>query len=209
MSEVLNIFLMRHGKPKLPHGGRLYYGRTDYPLTEEGESCAAEMAGYLKDIKFSRVFSSDLSRARRTAELAVPAYKDKIEIVPELREINLGDWEGKSFDEVRSDWVDLFEKRGASFAAVAPPNGECFIDVQKRAGEAFDKILSENASGNILIVAHGGVIWTLMCRHFDFELNDMFFYAMGFCGIHILRRTDKMLRLVRYNWAPLPTDADF
>lgn len=209
MSRILNIFLMRHGKPELPYGGRLFYGRTDYPLSEEGERCASAMAEQLREIKFDRVISSDLTRARRTAELAVPERGCDIEIVPALREINLGDWEGRSFDEVRHEWDELYEKRGASFDSVPPPNGESFLDLQARASEAFEKILSESRSGTILVVAHGGVIWTLMCKYFAFELNDMFFYSMGFCGIHLLRRTDDLLRLVRYNWSPQLTDTEF
>ena len=54
------------------------------------------------------------------------------------------------------------------------PRRESFRDLQKRTVPAFDEILRENPCGNIVLFAHGGVIWTLMCNYFGFKLNDIF-----------------------------------
>ena len=205
------ILLMRHAKPELPFGGKIYYGSTDYPLSESGCACAASLRGALAGLELEAVYSSDLERARRTAELALPKYADKVTIVPGLREIHLGEWEGKTFDEVRSSWKEIYEARGASFDSVSPPGGESFKELQKRTVPAFEKILEQSDGGNILIVAHGGVIWTLMCRYFDFELNNLFFHSMDYCGIPVLKRieiikanseeSEKLLCLSKYNWS--------
>lgn len=200
MTNKLNIFLMRHAKPNLPHGGKLYYGQTDYPLSEEGEKRALQIGERVKNVDFDGVYSSTLLRARHTAELTVPKYKTKIQTVKNLSEINVGDWEGKSYDEVRTKWEELYEVSGASFDSVAPPNGESFKDLQKRTVPAFEKIITEYTAGNLLIVAHGGVIWTLVCHYFNFKLNDIFYYPMDYCGIHMLERTDSFMKLIRYNW---------
>ncbi|MGI6442722.1 MAG: histidine phosphatase family protein [Synergistaceae bacterium] len=200
MTKGLNIFLMRHAKPDLPHGGRLYYGQTDYPLSKEGETHAMQIGERVKNVKFDGVFASTLLRAKRTAELTVPKYKDEIKTISGLSEIHVGDWEGKSYDEVRTKWEELYDANGNSFASVAPPNGESFKDLQKRTVPAFENIINDYSSGNLLIVAHGGVIWTLICHYFKFELNDIFFYPMDYCGIHMLERTDSFMKLIRYNW---------
>ncbi len=200
MTKKLNIFLMRHAKPDLPHGGKLYYGQTDYPLCEEGERLAEQIGEKIKNVTFDGIFSSTLLRARHTAELTVPKHKNKIQTVKDLSEINVGDWEGKSYDEVRTKWEELYDARKVSFDSVAPPNGESFLDLQKRTVPAFEKILSRYAEGNLLVVAHGGVIWTIICHYFNFVLNDIFFYPMDYCGIHMLERTDSFMRLIRYNW---------
>ena len=194
---------MRHAKPELPHNGKLYYGQTDYPLAKEGVESAAAFASELKDIKIDHVFSSNLTRAYHTAKIITGDTID-IEKIDELSEINLGEWEGRSFDEVRATWNDLYEKRGSSFSLVAPPGGESFVDLQKRAVSAFDKILTRCQSGNILVVAHGGVIWTLMSHYFDFKLDNIFFYPMDYCGLHVLTRSNGIMRLTRYNWALSP-----
>ncbi len=199
--EKQKIYLIRHAKPDLPHGGKLYYGSTDYPLSEEGVMMAKRLAEVLRGVEANMVFSSDLRRARETAEIALAGRTCEIRPVRGLREIHLGDWEGRSFDEVRSTWNEIYEKRGVSFDSVGPPGGESFKDLQKRTVPVFDEILRDNPCGNIMLFAHGGVIWTLMCDYFGFKLNDIFFYPMDFCGIHLIERSDGLMKLIKYNWS--------
>ncbi|MGD9667173.1 MAG: histidine phosphatase family protein [Synergistaceae bacterium] len=200
-TEKQKIYLIRHAKPDLPHNGKLYYGSTDYPLSEDGIMMARSLSKDLKDLEVNAVFSSDLKRARDTAEIALAGRFFEIRQVRGLREIHLGEWEGRSFDEVRSTWNDIYEKRGISFDSVGPPGGESFKDLQKRTVPAFEDILSGNPSGNILVFAHGGVIWSLMCNYFGFKLNDIFFYPMDFCGIHLIERNGEFMKLIKYNWS--------
>ena len=199
-NQIQNIFLVRHGKPDLPNGEKIYYGSTDYPLSEEGKKSAGLLSEYLSNVSFDAVYSSTMIRARMTADII--AKRADIKEISELREINLGEWEERSFDEVREQWKEIYEKRGASFDSVAPPGGESFIELQKRTVPAFEKIVTEFEGKNILIVSHGGVMWTLMCHYFNFELNDIFFYLTDYCGIHLLQRENKLLRLKKYNWSP-------
>lgn len=199
--EKQKIYLIRHAKPDLPHGGKLYYGSTDYPLSEEGVMMAKRLAEVLRGVEANMVFSSDLRRARETAEIALAGRTCEIRPVRGLCEIHLGDWEGRSFDEVRSTWNEIYEKRGVSFDSVGPPGGESFKDLQKRTVPVFDEILRDNPCGNIMLFAHGGVIWTLMCNYFGFKLNDIFFYPMDFCGIHLIERSDGLMKLIKYNWS--------
>lgn len=200
MTKKLNIFLMRHAKPELPHNGKLYYGQTDYPLSEEGRQFAAQIGEKVKKVNFDAVYSSTLLRAKHTAELMLPEQRDEIKTIKELSEISVGDWEGKSYDEVRTCWEELYDSSGDSFASIAPPNGESFKDLQKRTVPAFENIINKHPSGNLLIVAHGGVIWSLICHYFNFKLDDIFFYPMDYCGIHMLERNSSFMKLIRYNW---------
>lgn len=196
------IFLVRHARPELPHGGRVYYGHTDYPLSETGIQTAKRLNRDLDSIEFSRVYASDLERARHTAELTAPGNTPDIIVTPELREIYMGEWEGKSYDEVRAEWEEIFEKRGAEFDKVPPPGGESFVVLQKRAVLAFKKILEESPSGNILVISHAAFIWSVMCHYFAFNLKELFFYPLDFCGLHLLHNTQGNLRMIRYNWNP-------
>lgn len=200
------IFLVRHARPELPHGGRVYYGHTDYPLSEAGIQTAKGLSSDLADVEFSRIYSSDLERARHTAKLTAPGKTPDIIFTSELREIHLGEWEGKSFDEVRAEWDEIYEKRGAEFDKVPPPGGESFVELQKRAVPAFGKILDESPSGNILVVSHAAFIWSVMCHYFAFNLKELFFYPLDFCGLHLLHNTQGNLRMIRYNWNPRLTD---
>ena len=200
-NNVQNIYLVRHGKPRLPYQ-RMYYGRVDYPLSEEGEASAEALGRALAGMKFGHVYTSALLRARQTLLLARPDLYGKALPVAELNEIDLGAWEGHTFDEVRDEWNKIYEARGRDFAHVAPPFGESFADVQKRTVPAFEKLLDRCKTGDILIVAHGGAIWTLMCHYFGLDLNDIFYYLMEYCGVHKLQRSGGFMKLVRYNWSP-------
>ena len=196
------IYLVRHARPELPHGGGVYYGRTDYPLSQEGIASAKTLGAAVSGLNFSHIYTSPLIRARQTAKLIAPGRTKDMHVSKDLQEISLGEWEGKTYDEVRDQWNEVYEQRGLSFAVTAPPGGECFADVQKRAVPAFEKILKACPNGDILIVAHGGVIWTIMCRYFCFDLNELFLYPMNYCGVHVVCRTDGMMLLLKYNWQP-------
>ena len=201
MAESKRIYLMRHAKPELPFGGRVYYGRTDFPLSEEGRAAAAKLGEALRGkVTFDALYTSGMKRAVETASLVVPEMEGKT--VPELREVDLGEWDGRSYDEVREQFIEIYEKRGTKFASTAPPGGETFEELQHRAVPAFEKILSAHAGGNILIVAHGGAIWSIVSHLFGLDLSDMFFFPLDYCGIDIIEPSCGRMRLVRYNWTP-------
>lgn len=202
MAEKRRVYLMRHAKPELPMNGRVYYGQTDYPLSAQGIAAAEEVGEYLKGkITFDYLYASDMIRAQQTARLVAPYLP--ITTVPALREVNLGEWEGRGYDEVREQFREIYEARGVKFAEVAPPGGETFGELQQRTVPAFEEILSARRSGAILIVAHGAAIWSIMARCFGLDLNDMFFFSQDYCGIHVLEPANGRMRIYQYNWLPL------
>ena len=201
MAENKRIYFMRHAKPELPFGGRVYYGRADFPLSAEGRAAAAELGGRLRGmITFDALYTSGMKRAVETASLAVPEMTGTA--VPELREVDLGAWEGRSYDEVREQFREIYERRGVKFASTAPPCGESFEEMQRRTVPAFEKIAAAHESGNILIVAHGGAIWSIIAALFGLDLNDMFFFPLDYCGINVVEPSCGRWRLVKYNWTP-------
>ena len=202
MSENRQIYLMRHARPELPFGGRVYYGQTDYPLSADGKTAAAALGSALATggISFSRVYTSDMLRAKETAALALPGFTATE--VPAFREINLGEWEGRGYDEVRTEFKEIYEARGAKFASVAPPGGENFIQLQQRTVPAFEELRAAFPGENLMIVAHGAAIWSIMAHYLRLDLNDMFFFTQDYCGIHMLEERCGRLRLLKYNWTP-------
>ncbi len=201
MAEGKRIYLMRHAKPELPFGGRVYYGSTDYPLSSEGRTAAAALGERLRGrITFDALYTSGMRRAVETASLVSPGVA--VTVFPELREVDLGEWEGRSYDEVRGQFREIYERRGAQFAGTAPPGGESFEDMQRRTVPAFERIASAHESGNILIVAHGGAIWSIIASLFSLDLNDMFYFPLDYCGINVVEPSCGRMRLVRYNWTP-------
>jgi len=123
----------------------------DSPLTARGRQQAAAVADELAQVKFDRIVSSDLSRSRDTADVIAKRQGKPLEIVRELREIDVGDRTGKSFDETRGlpNWNDE--------GFVSWPGGETLDQVLARTLGAIDRLTRESPGKTILIVGHGGV----------------------------------------------------
>ncbi len=148
--EPTTFYFVRHGESE-GNAARVFTGQTDSPLTERGRQQAAAVAEELAQVKFDRIVSSDLSRTRDTAEVIAKRQGKPVEIVPELREIDVGDRTGKSFDETRGlpNWNDQ--------GFVSWPGGENLEQVLERTLGAIDRLTRESPGKTILIVGHGGV----------------------------------------------------
>jgi broad specificity phosphatase PhoE len=144
------FYFVRHGESE-GNAARIFTGQTDSPLTLRGRRQAATVADELASVKFDRIVSSDLSRTRDTAEVIAKPHGIPVEIVPELREINVGDRTGKSFDETRGlpNWNDD--------GFVSWPGGESLDQVLARTLGAIDRLTRESPGKTILVVGHGGV----------------------------------------------------
>jgi probable phosphoglycerate mutase len=144
----LELWLVRHGETTHSRDGTLA-GWSDIPLTAAGEQQAAAVRPLLAGERFAGVWSSDLMRARRTAELAWGEARAE----RRLREINFGRLEGLS-------WATLDEgyKRAlAGFAGFDPPEGETIEAMRARVFAFLDAL----PPGRHLIFTHGGVIRAL------------------------------------------------
>lgn len=212
-AEKQHIFLLRHGKPDFPDKRSYIYGHTDYPLARAGVKQAQEAGRALSKIKMGRMISSDLSRAAETADIVAGLQTEKtceVERNVALREIDMGEWDGVAKEIVRENFGELFAARADDFANTAAPGGESFAQLQRRGIEAFYRILEESrGTQNILLVAHGGIFWTIVSRLFDLALGDIFRFGLDYCALHLIEYRRKStppgngdFRLIRYNWSP-------
>ena len=144
------FYFVRHGESE-GNAARVFTGQTDSPLTARGREQAAAVAEELATVKFDRIVSSDLSRTRDTAEVIAKRQGKPVEIVPELREIDVGDRTGKTFDETRGlpNWSDD--------GFVSWPGGENLDQVLARTLGAIERLTRESPGKTILVVGHGGV----------------------------------------------------
>jgi ribonuclease H / adenosylcobalamin/alpha-ribazole phosphatase len=154
--------LLRHGETE--HTVRKLFsgsGGADPPLTSTGKAQAAAAAAALADRGITAVVSSPMRRARETADIVAAALRLPVSEVDELRECAFGDWEGRSFADVRERWPDELAAWLAS-ASVAPPGGESFEAVGRRVRRARDKLIARHPDGTVLIVSHVTPIKTLV-----------------------------------------------
>ena len=206
--DKLRVFLLRHGKPVFPDARSYIYGHADYPLSDLGVRQAEKAGAALAGVSMGRIVSSDLSRAVQTADI-VASFQAVCACSPEwdsaLREVDMGEWDGRAKEEIEVEYADLFRTRGEDFANIAPPGGESFAQLQRRALGALERIVVDcNAVDNLLLVAHGGLFWSMISGLFRIPLGDMMRFGLDYCALHLLERdrATGLYRLIRYNWSP-------
>lgn len=151
MTELL---LIRHGETDWNLQGR-YTGQSDILLNEKGEAQAQQLAEALAGEPLEAIYSSDLSRCVRTAELLAAATGAPLQLDARLREIDQGEWEGLLFAEIKARYEQAWERRHDNPLEVAPPGGETVGQVRSRVLAALEEILSRHPDGAVAIVSHG------------------------------------------------------
>lgn len=151
------LFLLRHGETVL---NGFYVGSTDVSLSDGGREQVVSTGNVLGNENISKIYCSPMKRCLETVELL---YLDiPMEIDENLREIDFGRWEGKSFEQISwtdGELIENWRTKGENFCF---PDGECLTAFNRRVEEFSEKILLETKE-RILIVAHGGTIRQLLC----------------------------------------------
>lgn len=196
----LTLHLLRHGSvaPETPWR---FLGQRDLPLSPEGLAQAAAWRAPLKDLPFSRILCSDLTRCRGTAAELLRGSGRDAEATPVLREIDLGEWDGLSKAEVRARYPGLYEQRGADMAGFRPPAGESFQDLRERVLSALLPLL-DTASGHVLVITHAGVIRVLLCHCLGMPLDNLFRLSPLPCRRTVIEWQEDTPRLAAFNLPP-------
>jgi broad specificity phosphatase PhoE len=138
---VTTILLARHGETEWNRDGR-FQGHADPPLTDLGRTQAGVLAELLDDEALDALYSSDLSRARETAEIVGARLSLPVEQDARLREIDVGSWQGLTQADIDGrEW-----------------DGESYEQHRYRVLEALRQVADRHPDGRILVVAHGGTL---------------------------------------------------
>lgn len=155
------LLLARHGRVSDSHAG--FLGRTDLPLSPRGRREAEALAQALRGRRVDRMVSSPKKRALETAEAISAALGLDVEIDSDLREIDFGEWEGRSFHEICLQDHEAVERWAEFDLDFAPPGGEAIGDFLTRVRTALGR-LTGDPSNSVLAVAHGGVVRHALCQ---------------------------------------------
>lgn len=195
------IYLLRHGGIAGKTGPKRYIGQTDRPLSPVGRDQAQWWSQKLSDVSFEAIYASDLKRSKETAEILAAGREIPVQLRAGLREINLGQWEGRIIASVRSHFPNEFEARGLDFGGYHPPEGESFRDLQKRVLPVFQEIVRA-ARGNVLIVGHAGVNRVILCHVLDLPVSHLFRMAQDYGCLNIIEKKAGFLQVTAINWRP-------
>lgn len=151
-------------------------GHTDIPLDAEGARQAEQLAARLCACAHPPqwVYSSDLARARQTAEAIALPLGLTVQTTPLLRETCLGEWEGLTRPDIeaRGDAQLLADYLRDSYAH-RPPGGETLEAVWERISRAAQTIRHDHPSGQGVIAGHGGSLRALLCEALDAPVSSM------------------------------------
>lgn len=186
-----NIFVVRHLHPQIPDG--ICLGKKNVPLSSEGREEGKILADYLLNKNINNVYSSPLIRARETASIICDK---KLNIRENFAELNMGIWDGLSFDEIKKKFPKEYIERGNDFENYIIEGGESLSMCKKRAMSELDTIIRET-DGNILVVTHAGVIRTIVSSIAKTRMTDTFEYKIDYGSITLLSIDDNKLNLIK------------
>ena len=183
----MRLLLARHGE-SVWNAERRFQGRTDIPLSARGRAQAEALA---RGLRGYRVRAADVSPYRRAVETAEIALRDSgvsQTVLPDLRELSLGQWEGCTVDDVRARDGDPYRAWLRAPHDCPPPDGEPLPDVHARVQAAVDRIAAAHPKGDdVLIVAHGGVISVYACYLLGCSFNDLWRLRVDNASLTVVR----------------------
>ena len=180
------IILIRHGETNWNKEGR-FQGQIDIPLNEKGKEQASKASQYLKEIEFTKAFSSSMKRPYETAKIILKNNNIQIEKIESLVEINHGLWEGKLEEEIEQIWPEMLRDWHEKPESVTMPEGESIKQVSDRAISAWNHICnSQKEKDTTLLVAHDAVNKTLLCHILGLSYSDIWMIKQGNGGITVI-----------------------
>ena len=149
----MRLLVVRHAVTDWNQAGRLQ-GRTDIDLNAEAVRQAMALAGRLRPENISRILSSPMRRAVRTALPIAESHGLSLETSEDLQEADMGLWEGLTWDEVRARYADQLAERDRVGPGYKGHKGESILEVMARAGQFLKVLRKESAGKTVLVVTH-------------------------------------------------------
>ena len=185
-------------------------GQNNSPLTALGIQQTEALRDYLSGIEFSTIYSSSSLRAIQTAELI--RRKRTLDIIPEddLREINLGSWEGMLYTEIENLYPEKFDHFWNHPEKYIPLDGETYEALKKRISNKMEEIAQKHRGETVLVVTHGVVIKTLY-TYFRYQpIRDIIHSPQPESAcLCMVERENGIWNMMKWNENPQPPEGGF
>lgn len=159
---MTRLLLVRHGETAF-NAEKRFQGHVDAPLHENGRRQAAALQKRLTDEPIEATIANDLRRATETAEIIMAGGGMEVTVDGRWRELNFGSWEGMTYPEIQPKFPQQLAAWEADSVCVTPPNGETLQQLAERVQVALADLRQAYPPEPVLLVAHGGVLQTLLC----------------------------------------------
>lgn len=195
---MTKLILVRHGQTEWNHNMK-YQGHADTCLSPIGEQQARLLARRLQDVPFTAVYASDLKRAFDTAKIVAASHNLSVQVMPQLREIKFGDWEGLTSAEIEARWPDGLRRLYTEPETLIIPGGETFRQLRQRAVGAVHTLVQRHPHDTVVVVSHGGTIRTIICATLGISLNRVWNIRQDNTAVNILEYYDDRVVLALLN----------
>jgi alpha-ribazole phosphatase len=178
------LLLVRHGDTESNSAER-YWGSTDVKLSHAGFRQAEKLRNRLDTERIDAIYSSNLSRASTTAEIIATSHQLDVITCTELREINFGELEGLTFNEINRLYPEVTELWLQRGPGLQYPGGESVAEFNSRVRQFMDR-LKHAPQGTILVVAHSGSLRSLMCQLLGVGPEHQWQFRLDLASLSIL-----------------------
>ncbi len=185
----MRLILVRHGQTEWNAGGR-YQGQSNVALSALGRKQAELLAARFPVKHLDVIYTSDLDRARETAECVGKAFGVDVRPEKAFRELSFGDWEGLTYQEISSQWPKEANKLFTAPDELFIPNGETFQALQKRALDKIAELCETHDGQNVGIFAHGAINKTILAGLMHIPLHYLWSLRQDNTAVNILRLED-------------------
>jgi broad specificity phosphatase PhoE len=185
----VRLLLCRHAEPEAAARGRVC-GRLDVGLSPSGERQSDVLAAALASEHPSALYASPIRRAAETARRMGAALGLEPRLDPRLRELDFGQADGLTYEEVEQRWPDLYENWMRTPTEVRFPAGESFADLKRRAVAAAADIVAAHEGETVVIVAHAGVIRAVLVDWLSMRDEALFRIEQRYASVNVVEVTD-------------------
>lgn len=196
--KATRLFLTRHGQTVTNTEGR-FCGHSETDLTPKGEDQARALGRRLAKEKLEAIYTSDFSRAIRTAALIAGERGITPRAEPDLRELHYGEWELQKGGDVARKWRTQYRLMRHEDPSWRPPGGETVAEVRARTRAAFDRIVEAHQGKKVLVVAHGTALNCLISTLLGMPESFVFRIDVANCGLTEVEVRNGQAYVVRMN----------
>lgn len=186
---MTELWLVRHGQTDWNAAGR-FQGQSDVPLNAIGLAQAETLAARLANTPFDALYSSDLSRAYRTAQYLAQTVGLPIRVEPRLREICQGEWEGMNYRQVVERFGEPGDPLQSNVSTDRAPGGETILEVAQRVSAAVKDIAASHPGQRVLVVSHGLALATLRVQALGLPLNCVYQHILPNTTPMVIKQAD-------------------
>ena len=200
MTTVTRLLLIRHCEPDEHALGRCY-GSLDLGLSNLGLRNATRLASALEQVGVAAIYTSPALRARQTAASIVAARGVEPIVVEALRELDFGEFEGRTYEEIAQSHPEHYRQWMESPTEVRFPGGENYTQLQQRTLKAIASIQGRHAGQVAAVVTHGGVIRAILAHCLHIPDESIFRLDQSYGALNIIDWIDTvpLLRLLNGN----------